>query len=106
MLEEINYSENSSNGCTSQKITPKENKGKWHEGKLHGEFKKIGPPSFDGESEEGAKAWLLDMSKYFPIYNYSRNVRARLLVFQLNGKPTIWWQETKTINQIKSSEIN
>lgn len=32
---------------------------------LHGEFKKISPPSFDGETGEGAEAWLLNMSKYF-----------------------------------------
>jgi hypothetical protein len=39
---------------------------------LFGEFKKIRPPSFDGESEEGEKAWLLNMGKYFQIYNYPR----------------------------------
>ena len=38
---------------------------------LEGEFKKIKPTSFDGESKTGeeAEAWLLDIKKYFPIYN-------------------------------------
>ena len=38
---------------------------------LEGEFKKIKPASFDGESKTGeeAKTWLLDIKKYFHIYN-------------------------------------
>ena len=28
---------------------------------LHGEFKNLRPPMFDGESEEAAEAWLLNM---------------------------------------------
>ena len=34
---------------------------------LEGEFKKIKPISFDGESKKGeeAKAWLLEIKKYF-----------------------------------------
>ena len=32
---------------------------------LHGEFRKIKPPMFDGEKEEVAEAWLINMNKYF-----------------------------------------
>eukprot|EP00253_Pinus_taeda_P024823 PITA_24823 len=32
---------------------------------LQGEFQKIKPPHFDGESEEAAEAWLINMNKYF-----------------------------------------
>ena len=32
---------------------------------LQGELRKIKPPSYDGEKEEDAKAWLLNMIKYF-----------------------------------------
>ena len=32
---------------------------------LQGEFRKIKPPSYDGEKEEDAEAWLLNMIKYF-----------------------------------------
>jgi hypothetical protein len=42
---------------------------KWHEGELLREFKKIRPPSFDGESKEGENYWLPNMSKYFQICN-------------------------------------
>jgi hypothetical protein len=53
---------------------------------LFGEFKKIRPPNFDGESEEGEESWLLNMSKYFQIYNYPGNLRARLVVYQVEWK--------------------
>ena len=36
-----------------------------------GEFKKIKPPTFNGETEKGEefKSWLSGMKKYFQIYN-------------------------------------
>jgi hypothetical protein len=52
------------------------------------------------------QAWLLNMSKYFEIYNYPGKLKAILVVYQLNGKYSIWWKETKTINNIRSSELN
>ena len=40
---------------------------------ISGEFKKIKPPTFNGETEKGeeAESWLSGMRKYFQIYNYS-----------------------------------
>ena len=40
---------------------------------ISGEFKKIKPPTFNGETEKGeeAESWLSGMKKYFQIYNYS-----------------------------------
>ena len=37
------------------------------------EFKKIKPPTFNGETEKGeeVESWLSRMNKYFQIYNYS-----------------------------------
>jgi len=35
---------------------------------LEEEFKKIKPPTFDGEQEEAVDAWLINMNKYFQIY--------------------------------------
>jgi hypothetical protein len=70
-------SEDSFVNYTLQKKTHKTNKRKLHNNELFGEFKKIGPPSFDKELEEGEKAWLLlNMGKYFHINNYPRNLRA------------------------------
>ena len=49
---------------------------------LEGKFKIIKPTNFDGESKTGeeAEAWLLDIKKYFHIYNYSSNMKVRMVV--------------------------
>jgi hypothetical protein len=49
---------------------------------LEGEFKKIKPATFDGESRTGeeTKAWLLDIKNYFQIYNYSSNMKVRMAI--------------------------
>jgi len=49
---------------------------------LEGEFKKIKPCTFDRESNKGeeVEAWLLDIKKYFQIYNYSSNMRVRMAI--------------------------
>ena len=59
---------------------------------LEGEFKKIKPATFDGESRTGeeAKAWLLEIKKYFQIYNYSSNMKVRMVIYNLKGKASIW----------------
>jgi len=44
------------------------------------------PLSYDSESKEEAEAWILNMGKYFHIYNYLGNLRARQDVYPLNGK--------------------
>lgn len=38
---------------------------KKHKIEIQGEFCKIKPPLFDGEQEEVAEAWLINMNKYF-----------------------------------------
>jgi hypothetical protein len=58
-------SEDNSKRSTLQKTIPKTKEKKWHDNKLFGEFKKIRPPNFDGESEEGVEAWLLNMENIF-----------------------------------------
>ena len=48
---------------------------------ISGEFKKIKPPTFNGETEKGeeAESWLSRMKKYFQIYNYSNQLKARMV---------------------------
>ena len=60
---------------------------------LEGEFKKIKPTSFDGESKTGeeAKAWILGIKNYFQIYNYSNNKKVMMKIYNLRGKACIWW---------------
>jgi hypothetical protein len=55
-------------------------------------FKKAKAPSFNGEIEKGeeAEAWLLSFKKYFKVHDYSENLKARIAIFNLNGKASIW----------------
>jgi hypothetical protein len=70
---------------------------------LEGEFKNIKPTIFDGESRIGeeVEAWLLDIKKYFQIYNYSNNMKVRMAIYNLKGKASIWWQDLKLDKGLK-----
>eukprot|EP00253_Pinus_taeda_P019771 PITA_19771 len=72
---------------------------------LQGEFRKIKPPHFDGEQEEAAEAWLINMNKYFQLYEYDHNLKARLAIFQLQGKATLWWEEVKIVKGVIEQTI-
>ena len=72
---------------------------------LQGEFHKIKPPTFDGEAEEVAKAWLININKYFQVYEYSSNLKARLAIYQLREKATLWWEEMKNVRSIDEQDI-
>ena len=50
---------------------------------------------FEGEFEETTKAWLIDMRKYFHIYDYTDKLKPCLAVYQLRGKAALWWEEIK-----------
>ena len=67
------------------------------------EFKKIKPPMFNGEIEKGeeAEAWLFGIKKYFQIYNYSDELKAKMAIYNLTGKEDIWWQEINKVKGIK-----
>lgn len=72
---------------------------------LQGEFRKIKPPLFDGEQEEAVEAWLINMNKYFSLYEYDHNLKVRLAIFQLQGKATLWWEEVKTVHRVNEQSI-
>jgi hypothetical protein len=70
---------------------------------LEGDFKKINQSTFNGESKIGeeAEAWLLDIKKYFQIYNYSSNMRVRIAIYNLKGKASIWLQDLNLAKGLK-----
>ena len=70
---------------------------------LEGEFKNIKLATFDGESNTGeeVEAWLLDIKKYFHIYNYSSNMKVKMAIYNLKGKVSIWWQDLKLAKGLK-----
>lgn len=92
-------------GSTSKKFTPPSKKSKNYETKLEGEFEKVKFPTFDGETKEGVKSWLLNMTKYFQVYNYPSNLKARLVVYQLNSKEALWWQKVKIVHHIQGNNM-
>ena len=82
-----NYNEAESGNVLEQQEIKKEKV------EMQGEFRKIKPPTFDGEAEEVDEAWLINMNKYFQVYEYSGNHKARLAIYQLREKATLWWEE-------------
>ena len=54
-------------------------------------FKKAKPPTFDGEVKTGqeAESWLLGIKNYFQVHDYSGNMKARVAIFNLNGRASI-----------------
>lgn len=72
---------------------------------LQGEFRKIKPPHFDGESEEAAEACLINMNKYFQVYEYDHHLKARLAIFQLQAKATLWWEEVKMVWGVSEQNV-
>ena len=72
------------------------------------EFKKIKPPTFNGETEKGAEleSWLSGIKKYFQIYNYSNQLKARMDIYNLSRNVDIWWQDLKRVKGIKEKNVN
>lgn len=57
--------------------------------KLQGGFRKIKCPTFDGEVEEVVEPWIMNMNKYFQVYEYDNNLKAKLNIYQHYGKATL-----------------
>ena len=74
---------------------------------LQGGFQKIRSLTYEGEvnTKENAKEWLLGMSKYFQVHNYSSEMKARLAIYNLNGKIARWWRDLKHTNKDELREI-
>jgi hypothetical protein len=71
------------------------------------EMNKIRTPTFDGEhqKEEYAETWLLGMRKYFQIHNYSSHVEGRIVMYQLKGKTSMWWDQLVQVQHIREKDI-
>ena len=71
------------------------------------EFKKARPPTFNGEIKNGqeAEAWLLGMRKYFQVQDYSGNMKARVAIFNLTGRASIWWEHFWQVRKINERNI-
>ena len=55
---------------------------------ISGEFKKIKPPTFNGETKKGRRGKILAVwdEETLSIYNYSNQLKARMAIYNLTGK--------------------
>jgi hypothetical protein len=72
-----------------------------------GEMNKIKPPTFDGEhkKEEDAKTLLLGMRTYFQLQNYSSHAEGRIVMYQLEGKASMWWDQLVQVQHVREKDI-
>ena len=54
---------------------------------------------------EKAEEWLLGMRKYFQVHKYSSEMKARLAIYNLNGKAARWWRDLKHTKEVEVREI-
>ena len=98
-----------SEGSTSiSSSSSHENKRKRHyHNPSHDKFKKAIPPTFNGEIKNGqeAEAWLLGMRKYFQVQDYPGNMKARVAIFNLTGRTSIWWEHFRQVKKINKKRI-
>jgi hypothetical protein len=74
---------------------------------LKGDMNKLKPPTFDGEhkKEEDAETWFLGMRKYFQLQNYSSHAEGRIMMYQLKGKASMWWDQFLQVQHISEKYI-
>jgi len=53
---------------------------------LHREFKKMKTPTYDGETKEVIEGWFLNINRYFQVYDYSIELKSKMVTYQLHGK--------------------
>ena len=46
------------------------------------------------------------MNKYFIIHDYSGNEKARITIYNLNGRASIWWEHLMQVKGIKEKIIS
>jgi hypothetical protein len=56
------------------------------------------------KSGEEAEAWLLGMRKYFQVHDYSGNMKARVAIYNLNDRASIWWEDLKNVKKLSEKK--
>ena len=79
-----------SSGDTSSS-SHKRKRRRHHRDRSRDKFKKAKPPTFDGEVNTGQEdeAWILRINKYFQVQDYLGNMKARVAIFNLDGRASI-----------------
>ena len=45
------------------------------------------------------------MKKHFQVQDYSGNMKARVAIFNLNGRASIWWEHLRQVKNINEKRI-
>jgi len=45
------------------------------------------------------------MKKYFQIYNFSGELKAKMAIYNLIGKADIWWQDVKRVKHVRERNV-
>jgi hypothetical protein len=105
--EDDNFEESSSSRASShsKRKGKKRKRSKNHDPE---ELKKSKPPSFDGEIKKGeeVEAWLLGLKKYFRVHDYFEKLKARITIFNLNGKASIWWEDLRNVKGVHEKDLS
>ena len=74
---------------------------------LQGEHRKIKPPTFDGENKKGedVEAWLFGMKKYIQLHNYYSNMEAKIEIYNLKWKNSMWWDQLVEVKHINEKRV-
>lgn len=82
-------------------IIPKSNTSrKKNKLEIWGEFRKIWHPTFDGERKGHAEEILLNITKYFQVYEYGSNLKYILEIYELQGKSAWWLEHVKIVHTL------
>jgi hypothetical protein len=106
--EDIANSKESDSGKTSSHSQMRGKKMKHSKSRDPEEFNKSKPPTFDGEIKKGEEeeVWLLVLKNYFRVHDDSENLKARITIFDLNGKDSIWWEELRNVKGVHEEEFS
>ena len=49
---------------------------------------------------------MIGLNKYFKVHDYSKNLKARITIFNLNGNASIWWEDLKNVKGIHEEDLS
>ena len=106
--EDTDNSKESSSGKNSSHSQTRGNTRKYSKIRDPEELKKSKPPTFDGEIQKGEEEffWLLGFKKYFRFHDYSENLKTQIVIFNLNGKDSIWWEDLRNVKGVHENNLS
>ena len=46
------------------------------------------------------------MNKFFEMHDYTENMKAKIVIFNLKGKEDIWWENVMRVRDIRIEELS